>query len=193
MRVLVACEFSGIVREAFKNKGHYAVSCDYLPTEIPGMRHQDNVFDILEDRWDLMVAHPPCTYLANSGVSWLTGKRLSDAERDIRWSRMREACVFFNGLLEAPIPKIAVENPIMHKYARMQIRKYDCIVHPWEHGHNESKRSCFWLKGLEPLKPTNIVECTKQTHFLTCDKKDRWKDRSRTMTGIAAAMAEQWG
>lgn len=194
MRVLVACEFSGIVREAFKNKGHYAVSCDYLPTEIPGMHHQGNVFDILEDRWDLMVAHPPCTYLANSGVSWLTGNRLGERERAIRWQRMEEACVFFNALLNADIPRIAIENPIMHKIAQERITApYTQIVHPWQHGHEESKRSCYWLKNLPRLKPSKIVTTINQTHWRMGPSKDRWKDRSRTMEGIAAAMADQWG
>lgn len=194
MRVLVACEFSGVVRDAFAKKGHYAVSCDYLPSERPdGMHHQGNVMDIIDDRWDLMIAHPPCTYLANSGVQWLTNQRLNERDRDIRWMRMLEACVFFNALLGANIPRIAVENPIMHKYARERITApYTQIIHPWQHGHDESKRSCYWLKNLPCLKPSKIVTPVKQTHWLTCDKKDRWKDRSRTLEGIAAAMAEQW-
>lgn len=195
MRILVACEFSGVVRDAFAKKGHFAVSCDYLPSERPdGMHHQGNVMDIIDDRWDMMIAHPPCTYLANSGVSWLTGNRLSERDRALRWRRMEGACLFFNALLKADIPHIAVENPIMHKIAQERIKqKYAQIVHPWEHGHEESKRSCYWLKNLPRLRPTKIVTPVNQTHALFCDKKDRWKDRSRTLEGIAAAMAEQWG
>jgi hypothetical protein len=197
MRVLVACEFSGIVRVAFIAAGHDAVSCDLLPTERPGPHYQGNVLDIIEGfvwgPWDLMIAHPPCTYLANSGVRWLYGGKGTTVDH-IRWNDMLEAALFFGALLNAPIPRIAVENPIMHRYGREIIgRGHDQIVQPWQFGHPETKATCLWLKGLPPLEPTNIVAGREPRVHHASPGPDRWKERSRTLPGIAAAMAAQWG
>jgi hypothetical protein len=185
VRVLVACEFSGIVREAFAKLGHDAWSCDLLPTEIPGNHIQGDVLAILNKGWDMMIAHPPCTRLANSGVMWLEKRNL--------WADMLDGVMFFNELLKAKIPLIAVENPIQHKYARNYIRKYDQIIQPWQFGHGETKSTCLWLKNLPKLQPTNIVEGRVQRLHLTPPGPDRWKIRSTTYQGIADAMAEQWG
>ena len=186
LRVLVACEFSGIVRDAFRAKGHDAVSCDLLPTEKPGPHIQGDVLDILSDGWDIMIAHPPCTRLCNSGVRWL-------AERDL-WSDMRQAGRFFKLLLKANITKIAIENPIPHKYAIKEIgRKYDQIIQPWQFGHGETKATCLWLKGLPKLKPTNIVKGREQRIFNMPKNADRGRLRSITFQGIANAMAVTWG
>jgi len=152
MKVLIACEFSGIVREAFRNLGYNAWSCDLLPSEIPSKYHiQKDVRKIIDRNWDMMIAFPPCTYLCNSGVRWLY-------EKEGRWKKLEEAAEFFKYLLNAPIEKIAVENPIPHKYAVNLIgRKYDQIIHPWQFGHPESKATCLWLKNLPKLKPTKIA------------------------------------
>ena len=195
VKVLVACEFSGTVRDAFTKLGHDSMSCDLLPTESPGKHYQGDVMDIINDGFDLMIAHPPCTFLTNSGVTWL--------HKDIkRWPMLFDGADFFKKLLNASIPKIAIENPIMHKYARSIIGvEKSQIVQPWQFGHSESKATCFWLKNLNPLKETNNVK----EEFLKRDKKeaqrlhylppsaDRWKIRSTTFQGIADAMAEQWG
>src|SRR6185436_2225226 len=182
MRVLVACEFSGIVRDAFKAKGHDAWSCDLLPTERPGNHFTDNVKRIVCDvSWDLMIAHPPCTHLAVSGARWFHRKRME-----------QEAAIDFVGeLLDAPIPMIALENPISIISSR--IRKPDQIVQPWQFGHGEVKATCFWLKSLPLLKPTQIVEGRKARVHREPPSPDRWKNRSRTYPGLAKAMAEQWG
>lgn len=195
MKVLVACEFSGIVREAFKAKGHDAWSCDLLPTEIKGNHFQCDVLEILDLSWDLMIAHPPCTYLANSGVMWLH-------KQEGRWDKMREGAEFFKKLLNADIPKICIENPIMHKYAKEIIgTNFTQSIQPYQFGHKEQKRTCLWLKGLPKLKETNNVkeEMLKlsdkerqRLHYLP-PSKDRWKLRSTTFQGIANAMANQWG
>jgi hypothetical protein len=190
MKVLVACEFSGIVREAFQNLGHQATSCDLLDTEIPGNHYKGDIKDILYDGWDLMIAFPPCTYLANSGVRWLYGGK-GTARDPVRWKLMEEAAKFFQTLLDAPIDKIAVENPIMHLHAG--IRKPDQIIQPWQFGHGEIKSTALWLKNLPKLVPTNIVEGRANRVHFSPDSKDRWKKRSRTLSGIAQAMAEQWG
>jgi hypothetical protein len=194
MRILVACEYSGKVRDAFRAKGHDAMSCDILPTEVPGPHYQGDVRDVLHDGWDLMVAHPPCTYLSNSGVSWLY-------KDETRWAKMRDAAEFFRTLLNAPIPKRAIENPIMHKYAVEVIgRRQNQVVQPWMFGHAEQKATCLWLEGLPPLRETNNVKAELQAlsaaerqrlHWLP-PSKDRWKLRSTTFDGIAAAMSEQW-
>jgi hypothetical protein len=195
MKVLIACEYSGIVRDEFLKLGHDAISCDLLPTDSPGPHYQGDVFDIIGDGYDLMIAHPPCTYLTNSGVTWL--------HKDIkRWPMLFNGAEFFKKLLNAPIPKIAIENPIMHKYAKAIIGvEKTQVVQPWQFGHSESKATCFWLKGLDPLKETNNVK----EQFLKRDKKEaqrlhylppspnRWKIRSTTFKGIAEAMAQQWG
>jgi len=195
MKVLVACEHSGIVRDAFITRGHDAWSCDLLDTEIPGNHLQCDVLTILNDGWDIMIAHPPCTYLSNSGVSWLYRK-------ENRWDMMRQGAEFFKRLLESDIPKITVENPIPHKYALEIIgRKYDQIIQPYQFGHLESKATCLWLKCLPRLDETNNVKQDmlkldkaewQKLHYLP-PSKDRWKLRSKTYSGIAKAMAEQWG
>ena len=229
MRVLVACEFSGIVRDAFIEAGHYAMSCDLLPSERPGPHYQGDVRDILGQRfsdgvvtkgWDLMIAHPPCTHLAVSGARWFAGKH----------EAQDEALSFVRLLLDAPIPRIALENPISIISSR--IRRPDQIIQPWWFGHGETKSTCFWLKNLQPLEATDIVvpewairadgsvhlskkgKRDNPTHFLTGrttrvlsgaqleqwerihkmpPSPDRWRERSRTYPGIAAAMAAQWG
>ena len=195
MRVLVACEYSGVVRDAFIAKGHDAISCDLLPTDSPGPHYQGDVFDLMWHEWDLMIAHPPCTYLSNSGVRWLH-------TQEGRWDKMRAGAEFFRRLLNAPISRIAVENPIQHKYATEIIGpKADQYIQPWEYGHPETKRTGLWLKHLPPLVPTNNV----REHMMTLSTAernrvhyaspgpDRWKLRSTTYAGIATAMAEQWG
>ena len=196
MRVLVACEYSGKVREAFRKLGHDAWSCDLLPADDNSPYHiQGDVLEQLDKGWDLMIAHPPCTYLTNAGVSWLYKK-------EGRWDDMRDGAEFFKALLNCNIPKIAVENPIMHKYAVEIIgRRQDQVIQPWMFGHTEQKATCLWLKGLPPLTPTDNVkeEMMKlspkerqRLHYLP-PSKDRWKIRSETYQGIADAMAAQWG
>lgn len=181
MKVLIACEFSGIVREAFKAKGHDACSCDLLPSEIPGQHYQGNVFDIINDGWDLIIAHPPCTHLAVSGARWFKDKQ----------TEQQEAISFFMQLVNAPIEKIAVENPI--SIMSTIYRKPDQIIQPWQYGHGETKSTCLWLKNLPLLQPTNIVSGREQRIHKMPPGPDRWKERSRTFKGIALAMAEQWG
>ena len=179
--MLVACEFSGIVREAFRRRGHDAVSCDLLPTEIPGPHIQGDVLKILDDGWDMMIAHPPCTHLAVSGARWFKDKRQEQAE----------ALGFVSALLNVDIPKIALENPISIISSR--IRKPDQIIQPWMFGHGETKATCLWLKNLPVLQATNIVEGRSARVHRLPPGPDRWKERSRTFPGIAEAMAEQWG
>ena len=188
MRVLVAGEYSGTGRDAFIARGHDALSCDLLPTDVPGPHYRGDVLELLGDGWDLMVAHPPCTYLTNSGVRWLHTE-------PGRWGKLDQACAFFNRLLDAPIPRICVENPIPHKYAveRSGGRKYTQIVQPWQYGHGETKATCLWLKGLPKLEPTDIVEGRVQRVWRLPPSADRWKLRSTTYAGIATAMAAQWG
>ncbi len=181
MKVLVACEYSGTVREAFKKKGHDALSCDLLPTEIVGNHYQGDVLDILNDGWDLMIAHPPCTHLAVSGARWFKDKR----------QEQHEALEFVRTLLAAPIPRIALENPVSIISSR--IRKPDQIIQPWMFGHGETKATCLWLKGLSKLTPTQIVEGREARVHKMSPSPDRWKERSRTYQGIADAFAEQWG
>ncbi len=188
MKVLVACEFSGIVRKAFRKRGFDAWSCDLLPAEDNSRYHiQGDVRNILNNGWDLMIAHPPCTYLCNSGVRWLY-------ERPERWEKLNEAINFFLTLLNAPIPHIAVENPVMHKYAYKKIPKPTQYIQPYEFGEPVSKKTGLWLKNLPPLKSTRIIsrKQIKQKIWLEPPSKERWKNRSRTFRGIAEAMAEQW-
>lgn len=196
MKVLVACEFSGTVRDAFLAKGHDAVSCDLLPTDKSGPHYQGDVFDIINDNWDLMIAHPPCTYLCNSGVSWLYSK-------PGRWENMKESALFFKSLLEVEhIPRIAVENPIMHKYAKQIIGVTQTqLIQPYMFGNMERKATCLWLKGLPKLEETENVKDEmeklpknkqQRLHYAP-PSKDRWKIRSKTYDGIAKAMADQWG
>ena len=185
MKVLIACEESGIVREAFNLLGHDAWSCDILPTAIPGKHIQDNVLNHLDKGWDLMIAHPPCTRLCNSGVMWLARRNL--------WLDLGKTVCFFNGLRDNNIPMICIENPIPHKYAVKGIGKYNQLIQPWMFGHGETKATCLWLKNLPKLKPTNIVEGREQRLHKLPPSKDRAKLRSKTYPGIAIAMAEQWG
>jgi hypothetical protein len=188
MRVLIACEYSGIVRDAFSEKGHDAWSCDILESERPGQHIVGDVLEILNDRWDLIIAHPPCTRLCNSGVRWL-------AERNL-WDDMREGAEFFLKFLNADCPRIAVENPVMHKYAKAIIgRGHDFSVQPYEHGEPYTKRTCFWTKGLPAITPTQLIpiDQVRAAVHLESPGPDRWKNRSRTYPGIARAMAEVWG
>ena len=193
MRVLVACEYSGTVRDAFRAMGHDAVSCDLLPTDVPGPHHQGSVLDILNDGWDMMIAFPPCTHLAVSGARWFAAKRAD--------GRQQMAIDFFMELANANIPKIAIENPV--GIMSTEWRKPDQIIQPWQFGHEATKSTCLWLKGLKKLRPTNIVDkgerhVTKSGRSLPKwynlpPSEDRWKVRSTTFQGIADAMAQQWG
>lgn len=187
MKVLVACEYSGAVRDAFIAAGHNAMSCDLLPTDSPGPHHQGDVAEILDRGWDLLIAHPPCTYLCNSGVRWL--------KTDLsRWGKMEAGCDLFLKLWNAPVPRICIENQVMHGYAKKIIGSGPAqSVQPWMFGHGETKRTCFWLKGLPKLKPTDVVAGREQRIWKLPPTADRWKIRSQTYTGIAKAMAEQWG
>jgi hypothetical protein len=180
-RVLVACEFSGAVRDAFARAGFFAMSCDLLPSETPGPHYQGDVLGILGAGWDLMIAHPPCTHLAVSGARWFNDKR---AEQE-------EALAFVRRLLDAPIPRIALENPVSVISSR--IRKPDQIIQPWQFGHGETKATCLWLKGLPKLEATDIVAGREARVHRMPPGPDRWKERSRTFAGIAQAMADQWG
>ena len=182
MKVLIACEFSGIIRDAFIAKGHDAVSCDLLPTEKPGPHHQGDVRWILDHRnWDLMIAHPPCTYLAVSGARWFKERR----------KEQEEALGFVGMLMYAPIPKICIENPI--SIISTRIRKPDQIIQPWMFGHGETKSTCLWLRGLPKLKPTNVVHGREARIHKMPPSPNRSRERSRTFEGIAQAMADQWG
>lgn len=181
MRVLVACEFSGVVREAFAKRGHDAWSCDLLPTEIPGNHIQGDVLEILNDGWDLMIAHPPCTHLAVSGARWFYRKQ----------NEQGEAINFFMSLIKAQIEKTCIENPI--SIMSTQYRKPDQIIQPWQFGHGETKSTCLWLINLSKLKPTNIVNGRQGRVHNESPGLERWKNRSRTYQGIANAMADQWG
>ncbi len=187
MRVLVACEFSGIVRDAFLAAGHDAMSCDLLPTDRPGPHYQGDVFDVLDGGWDMLIAHPPCTYLANSGVRWLH-------TQDGRWAAMEDGARFFRGLLDAPIPLRAIENPIMHKYALAIVgRRADQYVQPWWFGAPRTKATGLWLAGLSPLVATAVVDGRDPYVHHLPPSPDRWKLRSMTEPGLAEAMATQWG
>lgn len=191
LKVLIACEFSGTVRQEFEKLGHYAVSCDLIPSEKPGNHFIGDVKNILSMEWDLLIAHPPCTYLCNSGVRWLYNKDKSVNLQ--RWTEMEKAAEFFNLLLEADIPKIAIENPIQHSHAANRInKKYSQIIQPWQFGHGETKATCLWLKGLPKLKPTNIVDGRENRIHKMPPSTTRGMDRSRTYEGIAEAFANQW-
>ena len=182
MRVLVACEYSGRVRDAFLRAGHDAMSCDLLPTEAPGPHYQGDVRDVIDEGWALMVAHPPCTHLSVSGARYFEVKRKD--------GRQQEAINFFLALARAPIPRIAIENPICIMSSVW--RKPDQIIQPWQFGHGETKATCLWLKGLPHLRPTDIVAGRAPRVHMMPPGPDRWKERSRTYEGIAKAMAEQW-
>jgi hypothetical protein len=181
MRVLVACEYSGTVRDAFIARGHDAMSCDLLPTERPGPHYQGRVQDVINIGWDLMIAHPPCTHLAVSGARWWSDKQ----------DEQRAALDFVRLLMDAPVPRIAIENPVSK--ISTAIRKPDQIVQPWQFGHGETKATCLWLKGLPKLVPTQVVEGREARIHKMSPGPDRWKERSRTYQGIADAMASQWG
>lgn len=183
MRVLIACEFSGIVRDAFIARGHDAWSCDLLPTERPGSHYELPIANVLARwwGWDLMIAFPPCTHLAVSGARWFKEKQVEQ----------QEAVNFFLQLAAVNVPRIAIENPIGIMSTRY--RKPDQIVQPWMFGHGEIKATCFWLKNLPPLVPTNIVEGRHARVHREPPSPDRWKNRSRTLPGLAEAMASQWG
>lgn len=181
MKVLVACEYSGTVRDAFRKQGHDAVSCDLLPTEKPGPHYQGSVLEILNEHWDMMIAHPPCTHLAVSGARWFKDKR----------KEQEEALEFVRILLNAKIERIALENPVSVISSR--IRKPDQTIQPWQFGHGEKKATCLWLKNLPPLTPTNIVAGRENRIHMMPPSPDRWKLRSTTYQGIADAMALQWG
>lgn len=184
MRVLVACEFSGTVRDAFRARGFDALSCDLLPTEAPGPHYTGSVLDILYDGWDLLIAHPPCTYLASSGLHW-------NKRRPERAALTEEAVQFVRLLHDAPIPHIAIENPIGCLSTRLS--KPDQIIQPWYYGDDASKATCLWLKNLPKLVPTNIVSGREARVHKLPPSADRWKLRSVTYAGIAAALADQWG
>ena len=196
MKVLVACEYSGTVRDAFIAKGHEAISCDLLPTDVSGPHYQGDVFDIINDGWDLMIAHPPCTYLCSSGLHW--NKRTPG-----RQEMTDEALEFVRKLLNAPIEKIALENPI--GCISTQIRKPSQTIQPWQFGHDASKATCLWLKNIPLLTPTQLIEPrivdgkkrwanqTDSGQNRLPPSADRWKIRSETYQGIAKAMADQWG
>ena len=196
MKVLIACEYSGTVRDAFRSLGHDAMSCDLLPSETEGPHYQGNVIDVLDDTWDLLIAHPPCTYLSVSGMHWTT--------RGLRDPQLTEdALDFVKTFMNAPIKKIALENPISVISSR--IRKPDQIIKPYQFGHDASKATCLWLKGLPKLEPTKfieprIVDGKKRWSNQTDSGQNnlppgfnRWKIRSKTYEGIALAMAKQWG
>jgi hypothetical protein len=181
MKILIACEFSGVVRDAFIARGHNAVSCDLLPSEAPGPHYAGDVFDIIPYGWDMMIAHPPCTHLCCSGARWFRGKA----------KEQEEALVFVQRLMDAPIPKIAIENPV--GVISTRIRKPDQIIQPWQFGHGETKATCLWLKNLPLLVPANVVLGRDQRIWKLGPSSDRGKIRSLTFPGIAKAMAEQWG
>ena len=183
MKILVACEFSGTVRDAFSKLGHDVMSCDLLPSDKPGKHYQGDIFDIIDDEWDLMIAHPPCTHLAVSGARYFAEKKAAGVQD--------EALAFVSRLLNSTVPKICLENPISIISSR--IRKPDQIIQPWMFGHGETKATCLWLKNLPLLKPTNIVAGRDDRIHKMPPSADRWKKRSITYQGIANGMAAQWG
>lgn len=183
MRVLVACEYSGRVRDAFIKAGHDAMSCDLLPTDATGPHYQGSVLEILHDKWDLMIAHPPCTHLAVSGARHFAAKRAD--------GRQQDAIDFFLELARAPIPRIAIENPVCIMSSVW--RKPDQTIQPWQFGHGETKATCLWLKNLPHLVPTDIVSGREARIHNMPPSPDRWKLRSKTYIGIAEAIANQWG
>lgn len=185
MKILIGCEFSGLVRDAFIELGHDAVSCDIIPSEKPNNKHiQDDILNHLNESWDMMLAFPPCTYLCNSGARWMY-------EEKGRELKQEKALEFVNILMDADIDKIMIENPI--GAISTNIRKPDQIIQPWMFGHGETKATCLWLKNLPLLKPTNIVEGRDNRIHRIWNVKNRSKERSRTYPGIARAMANQWG
>lgn len=196
MRVLIGCEFSGTVRDAFLALGHDAMSCDLLPTDVPGPHYQGDVRDILGDGWDLGIFHPDCTYLCRAGQRWLhapTDTRPGKLKGLPRWAATWEAVQFFLELRDAPIARIAIENPQPGSHVVADIGKPDQYVEPWQHGHGETKKTGLWLKNLPPLVATEVVEGREGRIWKLSPSEDRWKLRSLTYAGIALAMAAQWG
>lgn len=196
-RILIGCEFSGTVRDAFTARGYDAWSCDLLPDERGSNRHiRGDVRDVLSDGWDvLIVCHPPCTRLCNSGVRWLTTPP-AGRTREAMWAELDDGTDLFSTLWNAPIDRIAIENPVMHRHAKERIRGYRApaqSVQPWQFGHGETKRTCLWLKNLPCLTPTDIVEGREARVHRMPPSPQRWAERSRTYTGFANAMADQWG
>ena len=201
MRVLVACEYSGVVRESFRRRGHDAWSCDLIESEDNSPYHiVGDVTEIINDNWDLMIAHPPCTYLTVAGARWFyhpDDKHLQYEDRrphpkyPDRRKQQEDALSFVQTLMNAPIPHIAIENPISVISSR--IRRPNQIIQPWQFGHGETKSTCLWLKNLPTLTPTHIVEGRENRIHMMPPSKDRWKERSRTFYGIGDAMGEQWG
>lgn len=205
MKVLVACEYSGAVRDAFRALGHEAMSCDLLETDVPGPHYRGDVRDVLGDPWDLLVAHPPCTYLCSSGLHWNRRGRIVDGRprAELTEEAIAFARIFIDGPETAHIPRRAVENPIGCLSTR--VRKPDQVIHPWQFGHDASKATCLWLAGLALLAPTRIIEGrlvngarrwanqTDSGQNRLSPSADRWKIRSETYSGIAQAMAAQWG
>ncbi len=197
LRVLIACEFSGAVRRAFRALGHEAYSCDLLPAEDVSPHHfiGDAQTAIHRQEFDLILGHPPCTFLANSGVRWLSDGKSLDS---FRHETMKQACDFFAALYRAPCAHVAIENPVMHGYARdylastWKVPAFTQSFQPWQHGEPEVKRTCLWLRGLPELTPSNIVEGRTARVHRASPGPDRWKERSRTLPGVAAAMAAQW-
>ena len=183
MRILIGCEFSGVVRDAFLRLGHDAMSCDLLPTESPGPHYHGDIRDVIDYPWDIAIFHPPCTHLAVSGARHFAAKRESGVQQ--------EALEFVRALMAAPIPRICIENPV--SIISSQIRKPDQIIQPWQFGHGETKATCLWLKGLPTLRPTHIVDGREPRIHHMPPSKDRWRERSRTYAGIADAFASQWG
>jgi hypothetical protein len=183
MRVLIACEFSGVVRDAFIAAGHEAMSCDILPTEVEGPHYQGDVRDVLDYPWDLMIAHPPCTHLSVSGARHFEAKRMD--------GRQQAGASFFMTLAKADIPRIAIENPVCIMSSLW--RKPDQVIQPWQHGHGETKATCLWLKNLPLLEPTDIVPGRENRIHKLPPSADRGHLRSVTYAGIAEAMAMQWG
>ena len=196
MNVIIACEFSGVVRDAFLRKGHNAISCDLLPSDVPGPHYQGDVFDIIDDNFDLMIAHPPCTYLCAAGLHW-------NKKRPGRAQKTEEALAFVKKLMAAGISKICIENPVGR--ISTAIMPPDQYIQPYEFGHNASKKTGLWLKNLPKLKPTKYVEPryvegkkrwgnqTDSGQNKVSPSKNRWKIRAKTYQGIAEAMADQWG
>jgi len=183
MKILIACEYSGVVRDAFIKLGHDAISCDLLPTDAPGPHYQGDVRDLLDYPFDLMIAHPPCTHLSVSGARHFAEKRMD--------GRQQAAVSFFMMLAKSDIPMIAIENPVC--IMSSLYRKPDQVIQPWQFGHGETKATCLWLKGLPLLQPTNIVEGREARVHKMSPGPDRWKERSKTFSGIGEAMANQWG
>lgn len=196
-RVLIACEFSGTVRRAFAARGFDAWSCDLLPAEDRSNKHiVGDARALLGGNWDLLVVcHPPCTRLCNSGVRWLSVPPPGKSRAQI-WADLDDAAALFSAFWNAPIPRIAIENPVMHRHAKERIVNYQPFaqsIQPWQFGHPETKRTCLWLKNLPPLTPTKIVDGREQRVFRMSPSPERGRERSRFFDGVAAAMATQWG